>query len=77
MQVLWRTRCTDKADIWSYGIFLNEIITAQKPVRGDMADIRYACTLYLVSRLTFHVVTPQWHIKLLYELWNRVAPSSF
>ena len=36
---LWRTLCSEKCDIYSYGIVLWEICTGEKPVRGQLRDV--------------------------------------
>ncbi|KAL4529628.1 hypothetical protein Ndes2437B_g08800 [Nannochloris sp. 'desiccata'] len=39
-EMLWGTKCTEKADIYSYGIVLWEICTGEKPVRGQLRDVK-------------------------------------
>ena len=39
-EMLWNTKCTNKADIYSYGIVLWEICTGEKPVRGQLRDVK-------------------------------------
>lgn len=39
-EMLWGARCTEKADIYSFGIVLWEICTGEVPVRGQLRDIR-------------------------------------
>ena len=39
-EMLWGQRCTDRADIYSYGIVLWEICTGETPIRGQLRDIR-------------------------------------
>lgn len=38
-EMLWGERCTEKADIYSYGIVLWEIASGEKPVRGQLRDL--------------------------------------
>lgn len=33
-------RCTEKADIFSFGVVLYEIVTAQQPLRGRSEPVR-------------------------------------
>ncbi len=33
-------RCTEKADIFSFGIVLYEIVTAKQPIRGQMKPVK-------------------------------------
>ena len=33
-------RCTEKADIFSFGVVLYEIFTAEQPIRGRMKPVR-------------------------------------
>lgn len=42
LQVLMGAACTDKADIFSYGVMLWEIVTGQQPKRGQLRECRYA-----------------------------------
>lgn len=37
--MLWGEKCTEKADIFSYGIVLWEIIAGERPVRGQLRDV--------------------------------------
>jgi len=39
-EVLTGRRCSEKADIYSFGIVLFEICTGEAPVRGDMRPLR-------------------------------------
>ncbi|KAG7667074.1 putative serine/threonine-protein kinase [Nannochloris sp. 'desiccata'] len=39
-EMLWGAKCTEKADIYSYGIVLWEICTGEIPERGRLRDIR-------------------------------------
>ena len=34
-------RCTEKADIFSFGVVLYEIVTAEQPIRGRMKPVKY------------------------------------
>jgi hypothetical protein len=47
MTVLAVRRCNEKADIFSYGIVLWEIITQETPQRGTLRDIQ-VCTFSIV-----------------------------
>ena len=38
-EMLWGAKCTEKADIYSYGIVLWEIVTGEVPERGRLRDI--------------------------------------
>ena len=33
-------RCTEKADIFSFGVVLYEILTAEQPIRGRMKAVQ-------------------------------------
>ncbi|KAK2080725.1 hypothetical protein QBZ16_000579 [Prototheca wickerhamii] len=46
-EMLWGERCTEKADIYSYGIVLWEICTGERPVRGQLraVDVPGECPL--------------------------------
>ena len=39
-EMLWGAKCTEKADIYSYGIVLWEICTGEIPERGRLRDIK-------------------------------------
>jgi hypothetical protein len=39
-EVLTNEKCTEKADIFSFGIVLWEIVTGEQPVRGGRRDVR-------------------------------------
>jgi hypothetical protein len=39
-EVLWGSKCTEKADVYSYGVVLWEICTGEVPQRGRLRDIR-------------------------------------
>ena len=41
-EMLWGARCTEKADIYSYGIVLWEICSGLAPERGRLRDLRQA-----------------------------------
>lgn len=34
-------RCSDKVDIYSFGVVLWELATCERPQRGAMRDVRY------------------------------------
>lgn len=35
-------RCTEKADIFSFGVVLYEIVSAEQPIRGLLKTVKYA-----------------------------------
>ena len=39
-EVLMGAACTDKVDIFSYGVLLWEIVTGQQPKRGQLRECR-------------------------------------
>ncbi|GAB4814550.1 hypothetical protein N2152v2_001596 [Parachlorella kessleri] len=39
-EMLWGERCTERADMYSYGIVLWEICSGERPVRGQLRDVR-------------------------------------
>ncbi len=39
-EMLWGSKCTEKADIYSYGIVLWEGCTGERTVRGQLRDVR-------------------------------------
>jgi Protein kinase domain len=39
-EMLWGAKCTEKADIYSYGIVLWEICTGERPIRGQLRDVK-------------------------------------
>jgi len=44
-EVLTNEKCTEKADIFSFGIVLWEIVTGEQPVRGGRRDVRFVLRL--------------------------------
>lgn len=39
-ETLWGMRCTDKADVFGFGVILWEMVTGQGPVRGNLREPR-------------------------------------
>ena len=52
-ELLMGGRCSEKVDIFSFGVVLWELATCERPQRGAMRDVRYAscCAFCLVLRL--------------------------
>ncbi len=42
-------KCTEKADIFSFGVVLYEILTGARPIRGRMKPVKYAPLLHCCS----------------------------
>ena len=52
-ELLMGGRCSEKVDIFSFGVVLWELATCERPQRGAMRDVRYAlcCAYCLVLRI--------------------------
>ena len=50
-ELLMGGRCSEKVDIFSFGVVLWELATCERPQRGAMRDVRYAlcCALQPVT----------------------------
>lgn len=48
-ELLMGGRCSDKVDMFSFGVVLWELATCERPQRGQLRDVRYAtCFLALL-----------------------------
>jgi len=65
-------RCNEKADIFSYGVVLWEIITQEPPRRGHLRDLE-------VCSCTVHTMPPAQSVSclLLHTLSKFICPQSF
>ena len=47
-ELLAGDRCTTKADLWSFGVLIWELVTREPPQRGKLRDVRYRHSLQSV-----------------------------